>query len=95
MDNDETRYFLTCSGAKLPLRLVSPLEPDSVVNRNTYFSVRFDEQGRMVLCRKMVYGEIGLEHRYAYYDSGALRRAEIDTEDETCVVEFDEQGAIL
>jgi Family of unknown function (DUF6156) len=94
MDNDDMRYFLTYSGIKLPLKLVSPLPPDSVANRNTYFGAKFDGHERIVLCRKIVYGEIEFEHRYAYHDNGALRRAEIEAEDETRVVEFDEQGAM-
>lgn len=92
MNDETTQYFLSYSGAKLPLNLVSPLDAASVENRNTYFSARYDERGRIVLCRKIVYGEVEFEHRYAYHGNGALRRAEIDGEDETRVVEFDEQG---
>lgn len=63
-------------------------------NRNTYFAAGFDEQNRIVLCRKIVYGEIEFEHRYAYYDNGVLQRAGIDDEDESRTVEFDEYGAM-
>ena len=95
MSEDQVRYFLSYSGVKLPLRLVSPLEPEAIENRNTYFTAQYDQQERLVLCRKMVYGEVEFEHRYTYHDNGTLSRAEIDTEDEIRMVEFDEQGAVL
>jgi len=95
MSEDQMRYFLTYSGVHLPLNLMSPLEPDAVENRNTYFAAKYDEQGRIVLCRKMVYGEVEFEHRYAYHDNGVLSRAAIDMEDETRVVEFDERGETI
>jgi hypothetical protein len=46
--------------------------------------------------QEMVYGEVELEHRYEYYDSDVLKRAEvIDAEGEMTVLRFDEQGVLL
>ncbi len=89
------QYFLTYSGVKLPLKLVSPLNPDAVQNRNTYFTASFDSFDRIVSCRKIVYGEVEFEHRYAYHADGSLQRAEITEEDETRVIEFPEQDGTV
>lgn len=90
------RYFLSYSGVKLPLKLVSELEPDQVENRNTYFRGYFDEQDRLTVMQKMVYGELELEHRYTYRANSALGRAEIiDIDGEVEVLEFDESGQPL
>lgn len=76
-------YFLSYSGTKLPLKLVNSLELSEVENRNTYFGANVDEQGRTTLIHRVVYGEIDLEHRYGYHESGALAWAEIlDSEGE-------------
>jgi Family of unknown function (DUF6156) len=90
----ECRHFPTYTGIKLPLKLLTPLEDADIANRNTYFRAYYDDQNRMVVCQKMVYGEIELEHRYEYYPSGALRRVEIiETDDEPKIMCFDEHGA--
>lgn len=90
-ESGEWRYFLSYTGIKLPLKLVTPLEEDQIRNRNTYFSARFDAEGRLTVCRKIVYGELEFEHRYSYAENGTLRRAEItDDLDETQVLEFAE-----
>lgn len=87
------RYFLTYTGITLPLQLVTPLEENETDNRNTYFGAKLDEQGRIVLVHKLVYGEIELEHRYGYHDNGALQWAEIlDDEDELQRLEFNAEG---
>jgi len=92
---EECRYFLTYTGIKLPLKLLTPLEKANIANRNTYFRAYYDDQDRMVVCQKVVYGEIELEHRYAYYPSGTLKRAEIiEAEDDPKVMCFDEQGGM-
>lgn len=94
IDNCVCRYFITYSGVKLPLKLVSPLEDAELQNRNTFFRGYFDPRDRLMLCQKMVYGEIELEHRYDYYDSGALQQAEItDADGEVTLLLFDEAGA--
>jgi hypothetical protein len=90
----ECRHFLTYSGVKLPLNLLSPLEKADIANRNTYFRAYYDKQDRMVLCQKMVYGEVELEHRYEYYPNGALKRVEIvETDDDPKIMCFDEPRA--
>lgn len=86
-----TRCFVSYSGIDLPLNLVNPLEDTE--NRITFFRAHYDAQERMVLCEKVVYGEIEFTHRYEYYPDGTLQRAEITDEDEEVqVLAFDEQG---
>lgn len=90
------RYFLTYSGVSLPLNLVNELEPEQIGHRNTYFLGHFDTNQRLVGLQKMVYGEVEMEHRYAYHDNGNLKRAEItDAEGELNVLDFDEHGIRL
>ena len=90
------RYFLTYSGVKLPLKLLTELEPGQLENRNTYFCGYFDEQDRLVGLRKLVYGEVEMEHRYTYHPGGALRSvAIIDAEGDCNGLEFDENGEVL
>jgi hypothetical protein len=96
MNHANCRHYVTYSGIKLPLKLVNPLEEADIANRNTYFRACFDEQGRMVLCQKVVYGEVELQHRYEYHDNGSLKLAEItEAADEPRVLRFDEQGQPL
>lgn len=96
VNHTHCRYYVTYSGVKLPLKLVNPLEEADIANRNTYFRAHFDERGRMVLCQKMVYGEVELQHRYEYHDNGNLKLAEItEAADESRVMCFDEQGQLL
>lgn len=75
--NGEVRYFLTYSGVQLPFNLVTPLEPEQIANRNTYFKGYFDERGRLIGFDKVVYGELELAHRYVYRADGSLESAEI------------------
>ncbi len=90
------RYFLSYSGIKLPLRLMRELERSEIDNRNTYFGANVDEQGRIVLLHKVVYGTVELEHTYRYHDNGALRCAEIldanDSDETVRILNFDEAG---
>lgn len=96
IENAECRYFISYSGVKLPLKLVDPLTESNLQNRNTFFRGYFDGQERLLLCQKMVYGEIELEHRYNYYDSGMLELAEItDADGEVTLLRYDEEGALL
>ena len=96
MSEENWHYFLSYTGVRLPLKLVTPLGEDEVRNRNTYFSALFDGDERLILCRKMVYGEIDMEHRYSYHANGTLQRAEIVNEDdETRVIEYDDQGGVI
>lgn len=93
---DYHRYFLSYSGARLPLNLVSPIEPEDVQNRNTFFGARLDESGRICLIHKRVYGDIELAHEYAYHADGALKSADIfSIDDEGVRLTFDSKGNIL
>lgn len=84
------RYYLSYSGIKLPLKLVSPLQATEVENRNTYFAACIDKEGRNTLIHKVVYGEIELAHRYGYDPSGKIQWAEITNIDrEVQRFEFD------
>ncbi len=90
---DTLRHFLTYSGVKLPLKLVSPLAEAEIENRNTFFRGWFDSVERLTALEKVVYGEVELRHRYDYRDTGTLRQAEItDADGEVTVLDFDEQG---
>jgi len=70
------RYFTTYSGVALPFKLVGELEASAINNRNTWFQGYFDAGGVLHMLQKVVYGEVELEHRYAYSD-GKLQRCEI------------------
>ena len=90
------RYFLSYSGVRLPLRLVSPLAAAELENRNTYFRAVFDDADRLVSCEKIVYGEVELTHLYEYRADGALSRARISMgDDEPTEILFDENWAPL
>lgn len=75
---EHSRYFVTYSGIKLPLKLVNPLEPDETENRNTFFCAYYDSDDRMVACEKKVYGEVELRHTYEYHTSGNLKSALVE-----------------
>lgn len=90
------RYFLTYSGVKLPLKLLTELEPAQLGNRNTYFRGYFDDQDRLIGLQKLVYSEVEMEHRYTYHPGGALRSVEIvDADGECNAMAFDENGEVL
>lgn len=87
----ECHYFATYSGVKLPLKLVQALDPGAIVNRNTFFRGYFDTEGRLTSFQKVVYGEIEMEHRYAYHPDGVLIQAEIiDAEGDATTLNFGE-----
>lgn len=94
IDDSVCRYFISYSGVGLPLKLVSPLDTAELENRNTYFRGYFADDERLVLCQKIVYGEVELEHRYVYHDNGQLQSATIrDFDDDSeAVVCFDSAG---
>lgn len=91
----EFRYFVSYSGIKLPLKLVNEITEDSLNNRNTYYRSQFDNQDRMLLCQKVVYGEVESEHRYRYYDDGVLKSAQITEDDEVREIHFNELGEMV
>jgi hypothetical protein len=77
IDTDNYRYFVSYSGVKLPLKLVNEITLENLHNRNTFFRSTYDAQGNMLLCQKIVYGEVDLEHRYSYNAEGKLISAQI------------------
>jgi hypothetical protein len=90
----DCRFFVTYTGVTLPFNLVNAIEPESLANRNTYIRAYFDKAGQLMGFHKVVYGEVELTHRYHYYDSGVLKKAEIIMLDEDPVqLDFDETGA--
>ena len=90
------QFFLSYSGARLPLNMVGGLPADEIANRNTFFGVCIDDQQRTVLIHKVLYGELELQHRYGYHDNGALAWAEIlDDEGEQRLLQFDGQGQLI
>jgi hypothetical protein len=93
-DTLSCRYFISYSGVKLPLRLVSEVAAADVANRNTFFRGYFDDAGRLVRVQKMVYGELELQHEYAYRADGSLAQAQItDADGELTELAFDAAGA--
>jgi hypothetical protein len=87
-----TRYFVTYTGIKLPFKLVNELQEEEVQNRNTYFRGYYDAQDRLTGFDKLAYGDIELQHRYTYHDSGRLSSAEItDIDGETTMMVFGEE----
>ncbi|WP_316227253.1 DUF6156 family protein [Bradyrhizobium sp. SZCCHNR1047] len=88
------RFFVSYTGVKLPLRLVTAITPEQLSNRNTYIRGYYDAAGALTGFDKVVYGEIELTHRYCYHPNGTLRRAEIVMLDEDPVtLNFDASGA--
>jgi len=85
-----SRYFVSYSGIKLPLKLVNEITEASLNNRNTYYRGYFDAQDRLLLCQKVVYGEVESEHQYQYYDNGVLKHAQITEDDEVREIHFNE-----
>lgn len=75
------RYYLSYSGIRLPLKLVSPLNTQEIDNRNTYFGAMVDASGRTRTIHKVVYGAVEMAHDYQFNEQGQLLRAEIMNED--------------
>ncbi len=76
------RYFISYSGVKLPLNLVNEINLEQLHNRNTFFKASYDGQGKMVLCQKIVYGEVDVQHEYKYNQAGNLVFARVTEGDE-------------
>ena len=94
--NLNCRHFVAYSGVKLPLKLVNELEPTDMGHRNTFFRGYYDDKNRLLVCQKIVYGEIEFEHRYEYDGLGHLQCAVItEAEEEPKVLRFDAQGKPL
>lgn len=77
------RHFVSYSGVKLPLKLITPLDGESVDKRITYFRGYYNQQAQLVAVEKVVYGEIEFEHRYDYHADGRLKSAELREPEET------------
>ncbi|CCJ06828.1 DUF6156 family protein [Methylocystis sp. SC2] len=92
---EECRYFLSCSGVRLPLKLLGPLEASELMNRNTYFRATYDAEGRIISCEKLVYGEVELRHDYAYGADGALVRARIAMGEDVSEIDCGADGVPL
>ncbi|MGZ8946375.1 MAG: DUF6156 family protein [Methylococcaceae bacterium] len=91
----EVRYFVSYSGIKFPLKLVNEITEASLNNRNTYYCGYFDAQDKMLLCQKIVYGEVESEHQYQYYGNGVLKSAQITEDDEAREIHFNEFGEMI
>jgi hypothetical protein len=89
------RYFVSYSGIKLPLKLVNEISEAGLINRNTYYRGYFDANDRMMLCQKIVYGEVESEHQYRYDENGVLKQAKIAEDDEVREIHFNELGEML
>ena len=86
------RHFVTYSGFRPPARLVDPLEPHELANRNTFIRARYDDGDRLIGFEKMVYGAVELAHVYAYHPSGRLKSARITMDGDETVLAFDDDG---
>lgn len=76
------RHFVSYSGVKLPFKLVNELTEADLHNRNTFYRGYFDDEGKLMVCQKIVYGEIESEHRYQYGENGQLQSAVITEGDD-------------
>jgi len=86
----QCRHFVSYSGVKLPLKLITPLDGESVDKRITYFRGYYNAQEQLLRVEKVVYGEIEFEHHYDYYADGRLKSAELREVDEAPrVLHFD------
>lgn len=83
-----TKFFLSYTGVKLPLKLVGELNEADTHNRNTFIRAYFDADERLIRMEKMVYGDVELLHVYSYRPDGSLSRAEVTIDDETTAVDF-------
>jgi hypothetical protein len=91
-DSLQQRYFISYSGVSLPLKLTNELEPDGMDNRITYFIGYFDDEERLRMIEKVVYGEIEFSHEYEYDDQMIRRATLIEDGEDPRVLEFDDQG---
>jgi len=91
----ECRYFVSYSGIRLPLKLVNEITEAALTNRNTYYRGYFDANDNMLVCQKVVYGEVESEHQYHYDDNGVLKRAQITEDDEVREIHFNALGEMI
>ena len=86
------RHFVTYSGIRPPARMIEPLGPADLVNRNTFIRARYDEDDRLIGFEKMVYGAVELAHTYEWHADGRLKSARIAMGGEESLLTFDEGG---
>jgi len=93
MENKQSlqcRHFVSYTGVKLPLKLITPLDAESVDKRITYFRGYYNQQDQLIAVEKVVYGEIEFEHHYQYHADGRLQSAELrETDEAPRVLEFE------
>ena len=98
MDKQELqcRYFTSYTGVQLPLKLVNELDAEGVDKRITYFIGYYDEDERLKIIEKFVYGEIEFSHHYEYNEDDELVKAILIEDDELPrTLVFDKQGMAL
>lgn len=84
------RHYASYSGVSLPLKLITPLDDDSLDRRITYFRGYYNDREQLVALEKVVYGEVEFEHRYQYYPDSRIKSAElIEVDEDPRVVQFD------
>lgn len=86
MENKENctcRHYVTYSGVKLPLKLVSPIEDETLDGRITYIRAYYDKENKLVGLEKVVYDEVEFEHHYTYYPDGRIKSAVLIEPDQT------------
>ena len=88
MDISTTRYFLSYSSVKLPLKLVNEITEADLNYRNFYYRGYFDAAGQLLHCQKIVYGEVESEHHYRYDENGVLVWAQITEDGEVREIEL-------
>lgn len=83
------RHYVSYTGVGLPLKLITPLDAETLDGRITYFCGYYDQNEMLVAVEKVVYGEIEFEHHYTYYDDGRIKTAELrEPDEEPRVMEF-------
>lgn len=88
--NSMCRHYVSYTGIGPPLKLITPLDAETLDGRISYFRGYYDDKDMLVAVEKVVYGEIEFEHRYTYYDDGRIKSAELHEPDEAPrVMEFD------
>ena len=86
------RHFVTYSGIRPPARMIEPLEPADLANRNTFVRARYDGDDRLLGFEKMVYGAVELAHAYEWHANGRLAAARITMGGEETTLRFDADG---
>jgi hypothetical protein len=89
-DRLQCRHFVSYTGVALPLKLITPLDDESMDRRITYIRGYFNDQDQLMGLEKVVYGEVEFEHHYQYHEDGRLKSAElIEADEEPNIMYFD------